>query len=83
MALSGHASAWEAVRQARTHLERLRRIASRELGGSQEALGHHQRIAAAIVRGDEPAAVELLSGHIHQIQGFIDRIAELHPAYVD
>ncbi len=37
MNLSGHASAWEVVRQARTHLDRLRRLASRELKGSEEA----------------------------------------------
>lgn len=82
MVLAGHPSAWEVVRQARTHLERLRRIASTELGGSEEALAYHDRIAAAIVAGDEKAAVDVLREHIRQIAGFIDRIAEIHPAYV-
>jgi DNA-binding GntR family transcriptional regulator len=83
MNLSGHASAWDTVRLARTHLERLRRIASAELGGSQEALSHHERIANAIVAGNEDAAVELLRAHIRQIEGFIGRIAELHANYLE
>ena len=82
MALSGHASAWEVVRQARTHLDRLRRIASTELRGSEEALQHHERIAAAIVAGDEKASVDLLRSHIRQIDGFIDRIAKRHAEYL-
>lgn len=83
MELSGHSSAWEVVRQARTHLERLRRIANAELGGSEEALGHHERIAEAIVNGDAKAAVKLLRSHIRQIEGFIGRIAELHAGYIE
>lgn len=82
MELSGHASAWEVVRQARTHLERLRRIANAELGGSEEALGYHKKIAQAIVDGDAKAAVQLLRSHIRQIEGFIGRIAELHASYI-
>ena len=82
MQLSGHLSAWDVVRQARTHLERLRRIASAELGGSEEALDHHEKIASAIVAGDEASAVRLLRRHIRQIEGFIGRIAELHADYI-
>ena len=83
MELSGHPSAWEVVRQARTHLERLRRIANAELGGSEEALGYHEKIADAIVAGDAGSAVALLRSHIRQIEGFIGRIAELHAGYIE
>lgn len=83
MELSGHPSAWEVVRQARTHLERLRRIASAELGGSEEAVRHHARIAKAIVDGDAESAVKLLRDHIRQIEGFIGRIADLHADYIE
>jgi len=82
MQLSGHASAWEVVRQARTHLDRLRRLANRELRGSEEALGHHTQIAQAIVDGDVRASVRLLREHILQIGGFIDRLAEIHADYI-
>jgi len=83
MILSGHGSAWDVVRQARVHLDRLRRIASTELKGSEEALQHHERIADAIVRGDRKASVDLLREHILQIEGFIDRIAEIHADYIE
>lgn len=83
MALSGHESAWSVVRQARTHLDRLRRLATRELKGSEEALGFHERIADAIVRGDSRQSVSLLREHILQIEGFIERIAEIHADYIE
>lgn len=83
MELSGHASAWEVVRQARTHLDRLRRLANRELKGSEEALGHHVQIAQAIVDGDVRASIRLLREHILQIDGFIDRLAEIHADYIE
>ena len=82
MVLAGHPSAWEVVRQARTHLDRLRRIASNELRGSEEALAHHERIVAAVIAGDDSAAARLLRDHIRQIEGFIERIADIHPEYV-
>jgi DNA-binding GntR family transcriptional regulator len=83
MDLSGHGSAWEVVRQARTHLDRLRWLANRELKGSEEALGHHEQISQAIVDGDARASVKLLREHILQIEGFIDRLAELHADYIE
>lgn len=81
--LSGHGDTWPIVQQARTHMARLRRIANMELKGSEDALEHHIRIVDAIVNGDEEKAVSLLATHIQQIQGFIDRIAEVHPQYIE
>lgn len=83
MELSGHGATWTLVQQARIHLSRLRRIASLELKGSEDALEHHMRIVDAVVRGAEGEAVELLRSHILQVQGFIDRIAEIHPQYIE
>jgi DNA-binding GntR family transcriptional regulator len=80
--LSGHPSAWDVVCHARTQLMRLRRIANAELRGSEEAVLLHERIASAVIAGDGPGSAELLREHIRQIQGFIDRIVELHDDYV-
>jgi DNA-binding GntR family transcriptional regulator len=82
IALSGHPSAWEVVSHARTQLLRLRRIANAGLRGSEEAMLLHERIASAVIAGDGPGSADLLREHIRQIQGFIDRIAELHDDYV-
>jgi DNA-binding GntR family transcriptional regulator len=83
MSLSGHGDTWALVQQARLHLARLRRIANMKLKASEDALEHHARIAKAIVKGDEEEAVRLLRTHILQIEGFIDRIAEIHPQYIE
>ncbi len=82
MTLSGHPSAWDVVSHVRTQLMRLRRIANAELRGSEEAMLLHERIASAVIAGDGAGSAELLRAHIRQIQGFIDRIAELHHDYV-
>lgn len=81
--LSSHGSVWEVVRRARMHLDRLRRLATRELRGSQEALQHHEQIAAAIGRGDADTSERLLRDHIRQIDGFIDRLAEIYADYIE
>lgn len=81
--LSGHPGAWEAVRQARAHLERLRRIAIPELHGNKTAVEQHDQIATAIVNGDADAAAAHLRTHIRLIEGFIDGIAARHPDYFD
>jgi DNA-binding GntR family transcriptional regulator len=81
--LSGHGNTWPLVQQARIHLARLRRIANKKLKGSEDALEHHVRIVDAVMRGADDEAVELLRSHIVQVQGFIDRIAEIHPHYIE
>ena len=81
--LSGHPGAWEVVRQARAHLERLRRIAIPELHGNRTAVEQHEQIATAIVNGNAAAAAEYLRTHIRLIEGFIDGIAAHHPDYFD
>lgn len=81
--LSAHGAVWEVVRQARMHLDRLRRLATRELHGSEEALHHHEQIVEAIIRGDADTSERLLRNHILQIEGFIDRLAEIHVGYIE
>lgn len=81
--LSGHPGAWEAVRQARAHLERLRRIAIPELHGNRSAVEQHEQIATAVIKGDADAAVTHLRTHIRLVEGFIDGIAAHHQDYFD
>jgi GntR family transcriptional regulator, rspAB operon transcriptional repressor len=80
--LAGHPSAWIVVLSARTRLERLRRLANKAIRGSEEAVRYHSKVATAVVEGDADAAEKLLREHIRQIQGFIDRLAEIFPQYV-
>ncbi len=81
--LSGHPGAWEPVRQARAHMERVRRVAIPELQSNLKAAQQHQRIAAALVAGDTASLVAELQGHIRLIEGFIDGIAQRYPQYFE
>ncbi len=81
--LSGHPSAWEPVRQARAHMERVRRVAIPELRGNEKAAAQHEVITAALVAGDTELLVSQLRAHIRLIEGFMDGIAERHPDYFE
>lgn len=83
MLLAGHASAWAVVLAARTQLERLRRLANQTIRGSEDSVEFHDRITAAVLDGDADRAEDLLRQHIRLIAGFIDRLAEIYPQYVD
>ena len=80
--LAGHASAWSVVLSARTRLERLRRLANKTIRGSEESVEFHDQVANAVIAGDADLAEKLLRQHIRQVSGFIDRLAEIYPAYV-
>ncbi|RYG13807.1 MAG: GntR family transcriptional regulator [Burkholderiales bacterium] len=81
--LSGHPGAWEAVRQARAHMERVRRFAIPELQSNRKAADQHQLIASALVEGDTAALVAHLRAHIRLIEGFVDGIAARYPEYFE
>lgn len=81
--LSGHPGAWEPVRQARAHMERVRRVAIPELQGNIKAAEQHERIASALVAGDTKLLVAELQGHIRLIEGFVDGLAGRFPQFFD
>lgn len=80
--LAGHASSWAVVLSARTRLERLRRLANKTIRGSEEAVVFHDQVAAAVLDGNADLAEQVLREHIRQVEGFIDRLAEIYPQYV-
>lgn len=81
--LSGHPGAWESVRQARAHMERVRRVAIPQLQSNTKAAEQHERIATALVAGNARELVAELQGHIRLIEGFVDGIAERFPQYFE
>ncbi|CAN5487037.1 hypothetical protein BH10PSE17_BH10PSE17_31660 [soil metagenome] len=58
------------------------RLANKTIRGSEEAVVFHDRITAAVLAGDANLAERELRAHIRQVKGFIDRLAEIYPAYV-
>lgn len=81
--LSGHPGAWEPVRQARTHMERVRRMAIPALQSNTKALDQHEIIVAALVEGDTEALVASLRNHILLIESFVDGLAARYPDYFE
>lgn len=83
LALAGHPHAWNALRLARTGMNRIRHLAIPAVGSPRIAIDHHRRIVDAIIAGDARAAREAMHAHIHSPLDFLDAIRRKHPGYFD
>jgi GntR family transcriptional regulator, rspAB operon transcriptional repressor len=81
--LAGHPHAWNALRLARTGMNRIRHLAIPTVGSNRIAIDHHRRIVDAIVSGDARAAREAMREHIHSPMDFLDAIRRAHPDYFE
>jgi DNA-binding GntR family transcriptional regulator len=81
--LAGHPHAWNALRLARTGMNRIRHLAIPAVGSHRIAIDHHRVIVDAIVEGDARAAAEAMRVHIHSPLDFLDAIHEAHPDYFE
>jgi DNA-binding GntR family transcriptional regulator len=81
--LAGHPHAWNALRLARTGMNRIRHLAIPAVGSPRIAIDHHRRIVDAIIEGDARAAAEAMRLHIHSPLDFLDAIHEAHPEYIE
>jgi DNA-binding GntR family transcriptional regulator len=81
--LAGHPHAWNALRLARTGMNRIRHLAIPTVGSPRIAINDHRRIVDAIVAGDTRAAREAMRAHIHSPLAFLDAIRKEHPDYFE
>ena len=81
--LAGHPHAWNALRLARTGMNRIRHLAIPAVGSHKIAIDHHRLIVSAIQAGDARAAAEAMRVHIHSPLTFIDAIEQRHPEYFE
>ena len=81
--LAGHPHAWNALRLARTGMNRIRHLAIPAVGSHRIAIDHHREIVEAIVGGDGRAAGEAMRQHIHSPIDFVDAIHKAHPEYFE
>jgi GntR family transcriptional regulator, rspAB operon transcriptional repressor len=79
--LAGHPHAWNALRLARTGMNRIRHLAIPTVGSNRIAIDHHRKIVDAIVGGNARAAGEAMRLHIHSPMDFLDAIEREHPEY--
>jgi DNA-binding GntR family transcriptional regulator len=81
LVLAGHPHAWNALRLARTGMNRIRHLAIPAVGSHRIAIDQHRVIVDAIVEGDARAAAEAMRRHIMSPMDFLDAIRERHPEY--
>ncbi len=83
LSLAGHPHAWNALRLARTGMNRIRHLAIPTVGSHRIAVDHHKVIVAAIIDGDARSAREAMRVHIHSPMTFLDAIEERFPEYFE
>lgn len=81
LALAGHPHAWNALRLARTGMNRIRHLAIPAVGSNRIAIDHHKAIVDAIVAGDARGAADAMRRHISSPMDFLDAIRKDHPEY--
>ncbi len=81
LVLAGHPHAWNALRLARTGMNRIRHLAIPTVGSHRIAIDHHRLIVDAILSGDARKAAEAMRVHVHSPLVFLDAIFEQHPEY--
>ncbi len=76
--LAGNMTLLSVVNDMRLHLNRLRFLELQEARHEAEAICFHERIFAAIERGDENCAVAELTAHLKVLEDFRGEIFERH-----
>jgi DNA-binding GntR family transcriptional regulator len=77
--LGGHAGSWDAVAQAKAHLDRARMLGLREAHSIRDLAAEHQAILEAVAGEKLGEAEDLLRAHLRAVFGDIEAIREAHP----
>lgn len=81
MAISGHATAWRTVSQAKAHLDRARRLSLPLPGQLAVLIDQHQAVVTPLVAGDGAATIAALRLHLRRVFDDIAVIREQHPGF--
>ncbi|CUA92668.1 GntR family transcriptional regulator [Pannonibacter phragmitetus] len=76
---SGHAHAWEMIRENKAHMDRVRFLSL--AFASQDAFDDHCRVLEAIRQRDADAAVAQMRSHLARIRQQLERIRAGHMKY--
>lgn len=72
---AGHENAWHVIHQAKSQLDRVRRLSLADPGRSRRRLKEHRAIVASVADGDAAGAVGAMREHLATIFEAIDNIA--------
>ena len=72
---AGHENAWQVIHQAKSQLDRVRRLSLADPGRSRRRLKEHRAIVTSVAEGDAAGAVSAMREHLATIFEAIDNIA--------
>jgi DNA-binding GntR family transcriptional regulator len=81
MDISGHGAAWRTVGQAKSHLDRARRLSLATTSQLTVLIDQHQQIIDSLASGDAGAAASALRGHLRKVFDDIGAIREKNPEF--
>jgi DNA-binding GntR family transcriptional regulator len=79
MNISGHGAAWRTVGQAKSHLDRARRLSLSMTSQLTTLIDQHQQIIDSLAAGDANAAADALRDHLRKVFNDIAEIREKNP----
>ncbi|MCQ8190790.1 GntR family transcriptional regulator [Streptomyces rugosispiralis] len=79
MAVSGHASAWPVVSQAKAQLDRARRLSLPMTQQMSLLIGQHREVVDLLEAGDLDRADEALRSHLRLVFSDVEKIRSKHP----
>lgn len=79
-ALAGHPSVWPVIDQAKTQLDRVRRLSLPDAGRPDVAIRQHAAVLAALRAHDGPAAAEAMRRHLREVLKILDELHARAPA---
>lgn len=79
--LSGHPGVWDVVEQAKTQLDRLRRLTLPETSTTRDLIDEHTRIVDALEQRDRVAGRAVIRTHSRRALAHLERLRTAYPDY--
>lgn len=80
-AIAGHPGLWRVASQAKTQIDRCRRLTLPTLGRMGQVIAEHRAIVAAMRAGDRDGARAALDRHLSAVLPDVEQIRARHPDY--
>jgi GntR family transcriptional regulator, rspAB operon transcriptional repressor len=78
---SGHPSVWTVIDQAKTQIDRIRRLSLPVPGRPEIAIAQHEAILAALGQRDARAAEAAMRSHLREVLNKVDELRQSMPDY--
>lgn len=79
--LAGYPGVWRLILQAKTQVDRFRRLTLSVEGHMNEVVEEHREVAAAIASGDPVRAVAAMQAHLDRVVPIFELVRKLRPEY--